>query len=47
VIENLLRPTHILMMLIVYLIFFGSEKLPVAGRSIAEALKEFKKGMRD
>jgi TatA/E family protein of Tat protein translocase len=47
VIENLFRPTHLLMIFIVYMLCFGAEKLPTAGKSIAEAIKEFRKGMRE
>lgn len=46
-IENLFRPTHLLMILIVYLVLFGPQKLPAAGKALAEAIKEFKKGMGD
>lgn len=46
-IENLLRPGHILTLLVVYLVFFGPQKLPEAGKALAEAIKEFKKGLSE
>ncbi len=44
-IENLFRPGHILTLLVVYVIFFGPQKLPEAAKALATAIKEFKKGM--
>ena len=46
-IENLLRPGHVLVILAVYLIFWGPAKLPAAARSVALAIKEFKKTMAE
>ncbi|RCX20545.1 twin-arginine translocase TatA/TatE family subunit [Fontibacillus phaseoli] len=44
--ENLLRPTHLLLLVIAALILFGPSKLPELGRSFGTMLKEFKKGAR-
>ena len=46
-IENLLRPGHLLVIAIVYLVFFGPAKLPELGKSLGEALVGFKRGLRD
>lgn len=46
-IENLLRPGHVLTLLVVYLIFFGPSKLPETGKALAEAIREFKKGLHE
>lgn len=46
-IENLFRPTHLLMIALVYLVLFGPQKLPQAGKSLAEAIRAFKDGLRD
>jgi len=46
VLENLLRPTHLLLLVIAALILFGPSKLPELGRSFGTMLKEFKKGAR-
>lgn len=45
-IENLLRPTHLLLLIIAALLLFGPSKLPELGRSFGTMLKEFKKGAR-
>nr|WP_281069392.1 twin-arginine translocase TatA/TatE family subunit [Paenibacillus shirakamiensis] len=44
--ENLLRPTHLLLLVIAALLLFGPSKLPELGRSFGSMLKEFKKGAR-
>ncbi len=44
--ENLLRPTHLLLLVIAALLLFGPSKLPELGRSFGTMLKEFKKGAR-
>lgn len=45
-IENLLRPSHLLLVVIAALLLFGPSKLPELGRSLGTMMKEFKKGMR-
>ncbi|MFD1175106.1 Sec-independent protein translocase protein TatAy [compost metagenome] len=44
--ENLLRPSHLLLLVIAALLLFGPSKLPELGRSFGTMLKEFKKGAR-
>ncbi|GIP22725.1 MULTISPECIES: twin-arginine translocase TatA/TatE family subunit [Paenibacillus] len=44
--ENLLRPTHLLLLVIAALLLFGPSKLPELGRSFGSMLKEFKRGAR-
>lgn len=44
--ENLLRPSHLLLLVIAALLLFGPSKLPELGRSFGTMLKEFKRGAR-
>lgn len=37
--------THILLIAVVLLVFFGPSRLPKAGQSIGEAIRGFKKGL--
>jgi sec-independent protein translocase protein TatA len=39
--------SHILILLIILLIFFGPKRLPDLGRSMGKAINDFKKGMND
>ena len=39
--------THILLVLVVVLIFFGPKRLPDLGKSMGEAIRGFKKGLKD
>jgi sec-independent protein translocase protein TatA len=43
--EGLLRPMHLLVILIIALLFFGPKRLPELGKSLGDALRGFKKGM--
>lgn len=36
------NPTHILMLLLLVLLFFGSRRLPEIGRSLGTGMREFK-----
>ncbi|MGA8596723.1 MAG: twin-arginine translocase TatA/TatE family subunit [Bryobacteraceae bacterium] len=45
-IENLLRPQHLLMILAVALFIFGPKKLPELGKGLAEGIKSFKDGIK-
>ncbi|WP_324653577.1 Sec-independent protein translocase subunit TatA [Georgenia sp. H159] len=38
-----MRPTHILVLLIVLIILFGAKRLPDVARSVGQSLKVFKK----
>lgn len=42
-----LGPWEIAAIVLVVLILFGSKKLPGLGRSLAESIKNFKKGLKD
>jgi len=39
--------THWAVVLIIILIFFGPSKLPGLGKSLGEAIRDFKKGIND
>ena len=39
-----LGPVELILILIIALVIFGPSKLPQIGRSLGEAIKEFKKG---
>jgi sec-independent protein translocase protein TatA len=39
------QPTHLLFIAIVALVIFGPKRLPEMGRSIGEAMREFKRSM--
>lgn len=45
-IENLLRPQHLLIILAVALFIFGPKKLPELGKGLAEGIKSFKDGIK-
>jgi len=45
--EGLLRPMHLIVILIIVLIIFGPGKLPELGRSIGKAIRGFKKAMEE
>jgi len=42
-----LGPTELIIILVIVLLLFGSTRLPKLARSLGEASKEFKKGVRD
>ena len=41
-IENILSPTHLLLILVVALIVLGPKRLPEAGRGLGSAIRDFK-----
>ena len=45
-IEGLLRPSHLLLILIVALFVFGPKKLPELGKGLAQGIRSFKDGIR-
>jgi twin arginine-targeting protein translocase, TatA/E family len=45
--EGLLRPMHLLVILVIVLIIFGPGKLPELGSSIGKAIRGFKKAITD
>ena len=44
-IENLLSPTHLLLILAVALIVLGPKRLPEAGRGLGSAIRGFKESL--
>jgi sec-independent protein translocase protein TatA len=40
--SGLLQPTHLIIVLVIALVFLGPKRLPEAGRSLGQGLKEFK-----
>ncbi len=44
---GLLKPMHLLLILIIVLIIFGPGKLPELGSSIGKAIRGFKKAMEE
>jgi len=47
VIENLFRPTHLLLVLGIALLVFGPKNLPGLGRGLGEAIRGFKASMKE
>ena len=45
-IDNLFRPTHLLFVLGVAVLFFGPRKLPELGKGFGDALRGFTKGIK-
>ncbi|MEO8725392.1 MAG: twin-arginine translocase TatA/TatE family subunit [Acidobacteriaceae bacterium] len=45
--EGLLRPMHLLVLLVIVLIIFGPSKLADLGKSLGEGIKNFKSSMKD
>lgn len=45
--EGLLRPAHLLLILIVVLIIFGPGKLPDVGRAFGKTIREFRRAAND
>jgi sec-independent protein translocase protein TatA len=43
---DLLQPTHLLIIALVLLVFFGGRKLPELGKGLGEAMKGFREGIR-
>jgi sec-independent protein translocase protein TatA len=44
-IENILSPTHLLLILAVALIVFGPKRLPDAGKGLGSAIRGFKESL--
>jgi sec-independent protein translocase protein TatA len=45
-IEGLLRPNHLLLILLVALFIFGPKKLPELGKGLAQGIRSFKDGIK-
>ena len=41
------RTGELILILVVFVLLFGAQKLPELGASIGKAIREFKKSMRD
>ncbi len=46
-IENLFRPTHLLLVLFIALLVFGPKNLPQLGKGLGEAIRGFKNAVKD
>ena len=46
-IENLLQPTHLVLVLAIALLVFGPKNLPQIGKGMGEAIRGFKEAVRD
>jgi sec-independent protein translocase protein TatA len=44
---ELMQPTHLLLILIVALLFFGPGKLGELGKGLGDGIRHFKKAMKD
>jgi sec-independent protein translocase protein TatA len=45
-IEGLLRPSHLLLILVVALFVFGPKKLPELGKGLAQGIRSFRDGIK-
>lgn len=45
--ENLLQPTHLLVVLFIALLVFGPKKLPELGKGLGDGIRSFKDSMRE
>jgi sec-independent protein translocase protein TatA len=46
-IEDLLRPQHLLLILGICLLFFGPSKLPELGKGLAQGIRGFKDSLKE
>jgi sec-independent protein translocase protein TatA len=44
--DNLLKPEHLIIILIICLLLFGPSKLPGLGKGLGEAFRGFKEGIK-
>lgn len=44
-VDNILQPTHLLLILVVALIVLGPKRLPEAGRALGKGLRDFRSAM--
>ena len=44
--EDLLRPQHLLLLLGIALLFFGPQKLPELGKGLAQGIRSFKDALK-
>ena len=46
-IEDLLRPQHLLIILAIAILFFGPQKLPELGKGLGRGIRGFKESLKD
>jgi sec-independent protein translocase protein TatA len=44
--DNLLTPTHLVVVLVIALLIFGPRKLPELGKGLGEGFRGFKEGIK-
>jgi len=44
--DNLLKPEHLIIILVIALLIFGPSKLPGLGKGLGEAFRGFKEGIK-
>jgi sec-independent protein translocase protein TatA len=44
-VDNILQPTHLLLVLVVALLVLGPKRLPEAGRALGKGLRDFRSAM--
>jgi sec-independent protein translocase protein TatA len=47
VLENLFRPSHLILLLAVALLFFGGKKIPELARGVGEGLRGFRESIKE
>ncbi len=45
--EGLFQPMHLILILLIVLIIFGTGKLPELGAGLGKSIREFKKAMKE
>jgi sec-independent protein translocase protein TatA len=45
--DGLMQPTHLILILLIALIFFGGKKLPELGKGLGQAIRGFKSAMNE
>jgi len=45
--EGLFQPTHLLVILVIYLLFFGTKKLPELGKGLGEGIKGLRNALKE
>lgn len=44
--RDLLQPMHLIVLLVIYLLFFGTKKVPQFGKQLGEGLRGIREGLR-
>lgn len=45
--RDLLQPMHLIVLLVIYLLFFGTKKVPNFGKQLGEGLRGIRQGLRE